>query len=37
MPGGSLTVAWEPGGEVRMIGAATYVFRGEIDLEGLGA
>jgi diaminopimelate epimerase len=36
MPGGSLTVAWEPGGEVRMIGAATYVFRGEIDLEALG-
>ena len=37
MPGGSLTVAWEPGGEVRMIGAATYVFKGEIDLEALGA
>lgn len=37
MPGGSLTVAWEPGGEVRMIGAATYVFRGEIDLGALGA
>lgn len=36
MPGGSLTVAWEPGGEVRMIGAATYVFKGEIDLEALG-
>jgi diaminopimelate epimerase len=32
MPGGTLTVAWEPGGEVRMIGAATYVFGGEIDL-----
>lgn len=37
MPGGSLVVAWEPGGEVRMIGAASHVFRGEIDLEALGA
>ncbi len=37
MPGGSLTVAWEPGGEVRMIGGATYVFKGEIDLEALSA
>jgi diaminopimelate epimerase len=36
MPGGTLTVAWEPGGDVRMIGAATYVYRGEIDLEALG-
>lgn len=37
MPGGSLTVAWAPGEPVRMIGAATHVFRGEIDLEKLGA
>ncbi len=37
MPGGTLTVAWQPGGEVRMIGAASHVFRGEIDLEALGA
>lgn len=35
MPGGSLTVAWSPGAPVRMIGAATHVFRGEIDLEAL--
>ncbi|MFC7537473.1 diaminopimelate epimerase [Sphingomonas sp. GCM10030256] len=33
MPGGSLTVAWLPGEQVRMIGSATYVFRGESDLE----
>src|SRR5687768_14417113 len=33
MPGGSLTIAWPPGEPVRMRGAATYVFRGEIDLE----
>ena len=36
MPGGSLDVAWEPGGEVRMIGAATYVYRGEIEPGALG-
>lgn len=36
MPGGTLTVAWAPGEDVRMIGAATYVFKGEIDLEALG-
>ena len=35
MPGGSLTVAWAPGEPVRMIGAATHVFRGEIELEKL--
>jgi len=37
MPGGSLEIAWAPGDPVRMIGAATYVYRGEIDLEQLGA
>jgi diaminopimelate epimerase len=36
MPGGSLTVAWEPGGPVRMRGAATQVFEGELNLEALG-
>jgi diaminopimelate epimerase len=36
MPGGSLTIAWAPGEEVRMRGAASYVFKGEIDLEALG-
>lgn len=33
MPGGSLTIAWQPGEPIRMRGAATYVFKGEIDLE----
>jgi diaminopimelate epimerase len=41
MPGGSLTIAWQPGEPIRMRGAATYMFKGEIDLEtpclGLGA
>jgi diaminopimelate epimerase len=35
MPGGSLTIAWAPGEQIRMIGGATYVFKGEIDLEAL--
>jgi diaminopimelate epimerase len=35
MPGGSLTVAWEPGQPIRMRGAATHVFEGELDLEAL--
>jgi diaminopimelate epimerase len=35
MPGGSLSIAWAPGEEIRMRGAATYVFKGEIDLEAL--
>ena len=32
MPGGSLTIGWEPGGEITMRGTATYVFKGEIEL-----
>ena len=32
MPGGSLTIAWQPGQPIRMRGAATHVFTGEIDL-----
>jgi len=32
MPGGSLTVSWEPGEQVRMRGSATHVFEGELDL-----
>ena len=32
MPGGSLTISWEPGQPVRMRGSATHVFRGELDL-----
>ena len=35
MRGGSLTIAWEPGQPIHMTGAATYVFKGEIDLEAL--
>jgi diaminopimelate epimerase len=35
MRGGALTIAWEPGQPIRMRGGATYVFRGEIDLEAL--
>ncbi|MEO8547957.1 MAG: diaminopimelate epimerase [Sphingomicrobium sp.] len=35
MPGGRLTIAWAPGEPVRMRGAATHVFKGEIDLEKL--
>ena len=35
MPGGSLTIAWAPGDPIRMTGAATHVYRGEIDIEAL--
>jgi diaminopimelate epimerase len=35
MPGGSLTIAWEPGRPIRMRGNATHVFSGELDLEAL--
>lgn len=35
MPGGSLTISWAPGEQVRMRGAATHVFSGELDLEAL--
>jgi diaminopimelate epimerase len=35
MPGGSLSIAWEPGGSVFMRGGATHVFSGEFDLEAL--
>jgi len=35
MPGGSLTISWQPGGPVRMRGTATHVFEGELDLEAL--
>jgi diaminopimelate epimerase len=35
MRGGSLTIAWEAGQPIRMSGGATYVFKGEIDLEAL--
>lgn len=35
MPGGSLTVSWQPGQPIRMRGSATHVFTGELDLEAL--
>jgi diaminopimelate epimerase len=35
MPGGTLTISWEPGEAVRMRGSATHVFEGELDLEAL--
>jgi diaminopimelate epimerase len=35
MPGGSLTIAWAPGEVIHLKGAATYVFKGEIDLGAL--
>ena len=35
MPGGSLTISWEPGQAVRMRGAATHVFEGDLDTEAL--
>ena len=35
MAGGSLVVSWAPGQPVRMRGAATHVFSGELDLEAL--
>jgi diaminopimelate epimerase len=30
LPGGSLTIAWEPGGTIRMSGPAVHVFDGEL-------
>jgi diaminopimelate epimerase len=33
MTGGHLTVEWQPGQPIRMRGAATHVFSGELDLE----
>jgi diaminopimelate epimerase len=35
MTGGSLTISWSPGEPIRMRGAATHVFSGELDLEAL--
>ncbi|HEX9953939.1 MAG TPA: diaminopimelate epimerase [Allosphingosinicella sp.] len=32
LPGGSLTIAWEPGSAIRMSGTASHVFTGEVDL-----
>lgn len=36
MTGGSLTIDWAPGEPIRMRGAATHIFSGELDLEALG-
>jgi diaminopimelate epimerase len=33
MTGGSLTISWTPGEPIRMRGAATHVFSGDLDLE----
>ena len=33
MAGGSLTINWAPGEPIRMRGAATHVFSGELDIE----
>jgi len=35
MKGGALTVAWAPGEDIRMTGAATHVYSGEIDLDAI--
>lgn len=32
LPGGTLTIAWTPGGTIRMRGGATHVFAGEVTL-----
>ncbi len=32
LPGGTLTIDWQPGGSVQMTGPTTHVFTGEIDL-----
>ncbi|MBA2467679.1 MAG: diaminopimelate epimerase [Sphingomonas sp.] len=37
MPGGSLTIGWQPGESIRMRGAATHVFTGQIDLEAMAS
>ncbi len=37
MKGGTLTIGWEPGGEITMRGGATHVFSGEIDLKAFNA
>ena len=35
LPGGDLTIDWQPGGHIQMTGPATFVFKGEVDLESL--
>ncbi len=33
LPGGTLAIAWVPGGSIRMSGPASHVFSGAIDVE----
>ncbi len=35
MPGGVLTISWQPGQDIRMRGSATHVFSGELNVEAL--
>ena len=35
LPGGVLSIEWQPGSAIRMSGPATYVYSGELDLEAL--
>ena len=35
MPGGTLTIGWAPGEDIRMKGPANHVFTGKVDLEAL--
>lgn len=35
MPGGSVTIGWDPGGPIRMRGGATHVFEGDLEVENL--
>jgi diaminopimelate epimerase len=32
LPGGTLTIEWQPGGTIRMTGPAAHVFSGEVAL-----
>lgn len=36
MPGGTLTISWEPGQAIRMRGSATHVFEGDLNLASVG-
>ena len=36
LPGGAIDIAWDRGSAIRMSGAGTYVFAGEIELEAFG-
>ena len=35
LPGGLLSIEWQPGSAIRMSGPASYVYSGELDLEAL--